>query len=118
MPIGELFDDLWSDDAYDLAVYDEFVARRVRPQSSLNQFADGQKHSMRVKCGQVLKSHNVPFIILSNFPPDATIAADQLPMFHARFDVVHVEEPIQLESIAISEAQSSDISSQGEVSSE
>lgn len=118
MPIGELFDDLWSNDAYDLAVYDEFVAKRVRPQSTLNQFADGQKHSMRIKCGQVLKTHNIPFIILSNFPPEATIAADQLPMFNVRFDVVHVEEPIQVDSIAISEVQSSDISSQADSSSE
>lgn len=103
MPIGELFDDLWSDDAYDLAVYDEFVPRRVRPDFALNQFADGQEHTMRQKGGQITKKHNVPFIILSNFSPQECISEDQLPMFDARFDVVKIEDPIDVEAIELYE---------------
>lgn len=93
----ECFDDIWSDDQYDLAVMDEFVPKSVRTSSWLNQFSDGQSMMLRTKGGQCLKKFNVPLIVLSNFSPQEHYAEVQLAAFLARFQVIRLDEPIRIE---------------------
>lgn len=103
MPGFEMFDDLWQDYTYDLCVLDEFVAKSVRVPQFLNQFADGQSTTLRVKGSQYSKKHNIPFIVLSNFCPEDTVPSHQLPMFRARFDVVHLETSIPFDELKFEE---------------
>lgn len=95
--MAELFDCSWSDDAYDMAVMDEFAPRSVRNAQWLNQFSDGQSMFLRTKGGQVFKQFNVPLIVLSNYAPEEIFGEATLLQFKARFQVVRLEEPINLE---------------------
>lgn len=94
---NEDFDDTWSDDAYDFAVLDEFQKGQKRSPQWLNQFSDGQEMLLRQKGAQVYKTFNIPFIILSNFPPESIIDAPSLPAFLSRFLVVKLDERINLD---------------------
>lgn len=101
MPNSELFDCLYSDDGYDLVIYDEFTKSRVRSGAFLNQFSDGQHVTLRTKGGQVLKKKNIPFIILSNFSPSQCLECSELPSFLARFTVVELKAPLNLDNLVI-----------------
>jgi len=101
MPNSELFDCLYSDDGYDLVVYDEFTKSRVRSGAFINQFSDGQHVTLRTKGGQVLKKKNLPMLILSNFPPADCLDCSELPSFLARFTVVELKAPLNLDNLVI-----------------
>lgn len=102
VPMFELNDDLWNDFTYEFAVMDEFTAKWcVRAPTFLNSFADGQMMPLKVKYSVYIKKHNIPLVILSNFPPEMTIHESQLPQFHHRFEVVHVTSPIPFEMLKV-----------------
>lgn len=102
MPNSELFDCLYSDDGYDLVVYDEFTKSRVRSGAFINQFSDGQHVTLRTKGGQVLKKKNIPMMILSNFSPAQCLDCSELPSFLARFTVLELKAPLNLDNFLIS----------------
>jgi hypothetical protein len=67
VPMGEDFYDAYSDDGYDLIVFDEYRAqKRIQ---WMNRFVQGSPVSLRVKGGQVMKRRNLPVIVLSNYEP-------------------------------------------------
>lgn len=94
MPNDEKYDDLWSNDAYDFAVLDEFQKGQKSAQY-LNRFSDGQRTNLAVKGSQVMKTFNIPFIILSNFSPAETIDHRSLQPFLSRFTVIELTSPIE-----------------------
>jgi len=59
------FMDRYEDGAYDLIVMDEFSNKKSM--QFMNQILDGQKCTLKKKGGQILKSDNLPVIILSNY---------------------------------------------------
>lgn len=64
VPMGEDFYDLYSDD-YDLIVMDEFKGQKTI--QWMNEFLQGSRMNLRKKGAQVLKTANLPCIILSNY---------------------------------------------------
>lgn len=67
LPPNEDFYDQYEDDAYDLAVIDEFKANKSI--TFLNSWLDGQVFPLRKKGSQYVKRSNIPTIIISNFSP-------------------------------------------------
>lgn len=67
MPFED-FDDFYSDDMYDMAVFDEFKGQRTL--QWMNLWLQGSPMVVRFKGGQYFKMLNIPTIILSNFEPD------------------------------------------------
>lgn len=67
MPFED-FDDFYSDDMYDLAVFDEFKGQRTL--NWMNLWLQGSPMVVRFKGGQYFKMINLPTVILSNFEPD------------------------------------------------
>ncbi len=61
----EPFDNLWEDNVYDVAVCDAFHGHRTI--TWLEQFVQGGTQPIRTKGGQIMKRHNIPVIICSNF---------------------------------------------------
>lgn len=92
MPMGEPWDDNYTDEDYDLVLLDEFKGqRRV---SYINLFVQGGTAAVsRRGIGPYIKKKNLPVIVLSNHVPrTAWRGVDQVDIdaIHARFDVVHV----------------------------
>lgn len=64
MPNNEDYYDFWENDTYSIAVLDEF--NNSKAIQHLNQWLDGQLMCLKQKGKQIIKSHNLPIIILSN----------------------------------------------------
>ncbi len=62
---SEEFYDFYEDDKYDLIVYDEFKAGKTI--QFMNEFLQGSPMVLRKKGSQVMKTNNLPVIVLSNY---------------------------------------------------
>lgn len=100
MPLLEDFYDFYDDDCYDLVVIDEF--RGQKQIQFLNQWLDGQTHSVRIKGGQRLKARNLPTIILSNWALPTVYSGaiekhgrDVIGPLEARLQIVSVNKFIE-----------------------
>lgn len=94
-PLEETFHDLYDDD-YDLIVLDEFNAQVTIAQ--LNKWLDGQRFNIRIKGGQMMKTKNIPVLILSNHSPaecyrnsNARVVFDALL---TRISVIELDSPL------------------------
>lgn len=67
-PRNEDFYNNYSDDAYDLVVFDEFKANKDI--QFMNNFLDGSPMTLRTKGGQVVKKKRIPTVVLANFEVD------------------------------------------------
>lgn len=96
VPMTEDFYDFYSDEDYDLIVFDEF--RGQKTVTFMNAFLQGGFYNIRKKGSQYMKTKNLPSIILSNYDP-STIYKDPMKTstFLARLETVHVEEFINIE---------------------
>lgn len=94
-PLEETFHDLYDDD-YDLIVLDEFNAQVTIAQ--LNKWLDGQRFNIRIKGGQMMKTKNIPVLILSNHSPaDCYRNSNTRTVFEAlltRLIVVELNTPL------------------------
>lgn len=98
--------DHWSDELFDLAVFDEFKGQKTI--QFMNGFLDGQVMNLKQKSrGSYIKRFNVACIILSNFPPQQCYHkafeknASQLAPLLDRLTVIQWDSPtIDLEYIA------------------
>ncbi len=76
VPNGEDFYDSYSDDDYDLLVFDEY--EHQKSVTWMNSFVDGSVVTLRVKGGQVQKRRNLPVIMMTNFSPEQQYADVQM----------------------------------------
>ncbi len=94
----EHFYDRYTDEDYDLAVFEEFTGHKKV--SFMNMWLEGQNLSLRVKGSQYEKYLNIPSIILSNSPPEVvySVCASMNPLlfeaFLARLTVIELAAPI------------------------
>lgn len=95
-PAHEDFFDGYSDDLYDLVVFDEFSGQRNI--QTMNLFLEGAPCILRIKGAQVQKKKNLPVIILSNFLPSETAyqANPTLSAFLTRIKLIELKHPITL----------------------
>lgn len=94
----EPFDDLFYDDAYDMAFCDEWLPT-ARETSWLNGFVQGGSHPIRVKGTQRMKTDNIPVIIASNFPISLSFKNDHVASVETRFLELHFtdSDPIEID---------------------
>jgi len=95
VPNSEQWLNDYEDDLYDVVVLDEYKGHWTV--SMINKFAEGSPMAIPVKCaaGQHLKKHNVPMIVLSNYPimeAYPNVSQDRLATVQARFLEVEVQE--------------------------
>lgn len=76
IPRAEDFYDFWENNSYDVAVLDE--AKNAKTLQWLNSFLDGSVMPLRQKGKQTLKCHNIPVIIVSNYPPEMAYTKDSI----------------------------------------
>lgn len=96
--------DGYDDDSYDLVVFDEFFAKD-RDQNRVNNFLDGSPANLVVRYGNVLKTKNLPVIILSNLTLDQQFGKKQYALSAMKARVVEVqllEGPIDLPNLRFS----------------
>lgn len=62
--VGGKWFDGFQDDLHDLLVFDEFCASI--PITTINKVLDGQKCTLEIKGGSVIKSHRQPVMVLTN----------------------------------------------------
>lgn len=93
----ENWDDLWSDEAYGVATFDEYF--RQRPRSFMLKFACGSHMMMKRRhIGPIVKRYNVPFIVTSNLSIDGIWENPKFgghitrKAFHDRFLEIEVPE--------------------------
>lgn len=101
---GEGFYDQYDDDNYDLIVMDEFgPTHDLKPIQEYNKWLDGQVMALRKKGSQGLKTRNLPFIFVSNFPPERVyhkvFGRGELEPFTSRLLVVEIKQMIPLDLI-------------------
>jgi len=101
----EEFDDLYEDGLYDLAFCDEW-RNDLRAIGWLARFSQGDDMTLRVKGGQRTKSQNIPMIIASNFPINLSFKLQDVDVVRARFQEVHIETPLPLDSFLFQEDES------------
>jgi len=104
MPPDEDYYDDYYDGKFDMIALDEFKAQKTQQQ--LNRWLDGQEMSVKKKGLQGYKRDNLPFIIISNYPPEDVysklFAFGQLGPFLSRLEVIKAEK-IDLDNIKINE---------------
>lgn len=105
MPYDEEFYDEYDDQLYDLILFDEFKGQKTI--QTMNRWLDGQTLSVRKKGSQGKKTRNLPFVILSNYPPHeaySRAATDgRLDSFLDRVKVVEVKTMLPLDQIVFVE---------------
>lgn len=97
VPDEDFYDD-FSDEMYDLIVYDEFRSQKTI--QFLNKFLDGSVCPLRQKGRQTVKKRNIPAIFLSNFSLNecyTKVDADRLYTLQRRLVTVYCNEPINIE---------------------
>ncbi len=67
-PMGEDFYDGYTDEGYDLVIFDEYHSQKTI--THLNAFVQGRPCPLRVKGSQYLKRKNVPIIMTCNVAPE------------------------------------------------
>lgn len=97
VPLDEQFYDYFDNDSYDLAIIDEFKGQKTI--QWMNRFLDGSPMTLRKKGAQLLKTHNIPTIILSNYSPrECYPNVDELRFatIARRLHVVELSSPINV----------------------
>jgi hypothetical protein len=83
---------------YDLAIMDEFRAqKRIQ---WMNMFCQGFPMTLRVKGSQVLKTKNLPVLVLSNYSLEENYKntdAAIVDTLRRRFEIIHLTTPINVE---------------------
>jgi len=98
MPLLEDFYDFYEDDNFDLVVLDEFRGQKTI--QFLNLWTQGGIMNVRRKGSQTMKTRNLPFIVLSNWPLDMVYKdATKIETLKTRFLEVALTQPIDLENI-------------------
>lgn len=100
VPMDEDFYDEYDDNLYDLICFDEFY--KQKSYTFMNKFTEGGVMYIKKKGSQILKSRNLPVVILSNYTigecyPDEI----QRHTMSSRFMCIHLNEPIDLDSICL-----------------
>ena len=100
MPTEDFYDE-WSNTDYDICIFDEFTACKTL--QWLNQWLEGGMMHLRKKGSCIIKTFNIPTIILSNEEPGDVyhkVKIDKPAVFEAflgRLEVVNVKQFIQLQ---------------------
>lgn len=76
---GEQYFDNYSDDLYDLAVFDEYN-RKHRSYTAMNSFLDGSKVNLHCRYHPVYKAKRIPCIILSNMSLEEIYPPNKYPV--------------------------------------
>lgn len=104
------FMDFYEDGMYDLIVMDEFSNKKTM--QFMNQILDGQKCTLKKKGAQIVKSDNLPVIVISNYPLEKNYAGlyerGYLEPLVSRFLVVHAPTRIELDFV-LKEEEISDV---------
>jgi len=105
--MDEHFYDEYSDDSYDLIVFDEFY--KQKEYTFLNKFVEGSPIFIRAKGSQKYKNSNLPIVILSNYTIsecfDKPVAVETMK---SRFNQVFLSEPFDLDHISFDLAEMDD----------
>jgi len=112
IPKGEDYYDSFENEAYDLAVIDEFKGQK--PITWLNEWLQGSIMPLRKKGSQYLKKHNLPTIILSNYSLDSVYAksdSSHINTLKCRLLEIFVEDFIDLDLVNIQNTQELDVES-------
>lgn len=100
IPREEDFYDEYRDGAYDLAVLDEFTGKKSI--QWMNQWLDGSRTTLRKKGSQVVKTQNLPTIVLSNrslmenYPKQAEKNSIFLQALRTRFLEISLNRPFTI----------------------
>lgn len=91
--------DQYKDDAYDLAILDEFTGQK--PIWWLNRWLDGNMFHLKQRNQPgVNKMFNIPTIIVSNYHPDAIFTSTKVTGSLAglldRLEIVYVDDPFEI----------------------
>jgi len=89
--------DMWEDNRYDLAVFDEFQGQKTI--SWMNEFAQGSVVMLKKKGSQYLKAQNIPLLVVSNHPLVEVyhnVASDKVATLECRFTQVHITQFINV----------------------
>ena len=98
MPLLEDFYDFYEDENYDLVVLDEFRGQKTI--QFLNMWTQGGIMNVRKKGSQTMKTRNLPFIVLSNYPLDLVYKdPSKIETLKTRFLEIALTEPIDLDNI-------------------
>lgn len=100
IPKDEDFYDYWADDAYDVAILDEFKGQKKI--QWLNAWLDGSPCTLRQKGAQYVKFYNVPTIIISNFSPHEVYKNSderKLAPLLDRLEVIEIQEEILIDYV-------------------
>lgn len=101
VPQSEEFFDSYSDDSYDIIVFDEFKAEKTI--QFLNRFIQGGLSvCLKIKGGQVWKQSNLPVIFCSNFSVAEVYHKANFMSVSAlreRLTEIYVENPIDMDNI-------------------
>lgn len=97
-PVTEDWFDDYDDDAFDLAVFDEF--HNTHAPVYLRQFLDGQSMKVRKRNSMINKRRNIPTVLLSNFSIEE-IYKNQTDrdLLHLRVEVVRLTEAIPIKHL-------------------
>lgn len=93
IPNGEDFYDFFDNDVYDLAVIDEFRGCD-KSITWMNQWLQGSRFTLRKKGAQIMKTQNIPTIVLSNFSPSecySKVAPAVLSTLLSRLEILYVQ---------------------------
>lgn len=99
-PRDENFYNNYSDDCYDLVVFDEF--RGNKDIQFMNNFLDGSPMTLRTKGGQVVKRRRIPTVVLSNFSIShvyrvcGDLSVVEAEAIARRFIEVEINEPLEM----------------------
>ncbi len=89
----ERYYDKWYNNTFDLAVMDEYKGNKNIP--FLNEFLQGSSMALAKKGSQVIKAHNIPTIILSNYGLNDLIMQEKLTQMDVetlltRLEIVYI----------------------------
>lgn len=99
VPTEERFYDGYSDEDFDLVVFDEFRAKQ-HSVPFINQFLQGGNMVIRKKGFQASKKKNIPCMILTNFSLEDLFQNHMTRLtIAARLQIVALEEPLPIEKI-------------------
>lgn len=102
MPMMEDFYDFFVNDRFHLCLLDEFRAHKTI--QFLNLWLQGSSMNLRMKGSQLLKTQNLPTIILSNYSLDECYPKtdiNKLITLENRLTVIKLEQPIDIDNIII-----------------
>lgn len=99
----EEFDDLYSDEDFDMAFLDEFSAG-CRKVEFLKMFLQGGPCPIRQKGSQSMKTKDIPVVICSNYHPNELFTDyKELEAMKARLKIIGTQEPLDLDKITFEE---------------